>query len=117
MTKTKDKESATENGLEAMTATMLAANPAMLNGLMDVITESARFVTDRFRQDLDLQMSMLNCKSPEELLQLQAEFYQKAVEQYADEANRMVEMMTTATKHTVEEATSAHKRGYDDIPL
>lgn len=104
-------------GLDAMTAVMTAANPLANKALIDVMTESARFVADRFRQDLELQKAMLTCKSPAELMSLQAEFYQKAVEQYTSEATRMVQMMTDATQDTIEDAASGHKRRYDDIPL
>ncbi|THH36024.1 phasin family protein [Aliishimia ponticola] len=94
---------------DGMAAAMALFNPALATAWVEMMTESARFVSDRLQQDMETQRALLNCKTPAELLQVQTEFYQNAMEQYAAEANKLMEMMT--------QAAASHKRGYDDVPL
>ena len=103
--------------LSALSASMMATNPAAAKAWMDMMSEGARFVSARLQEDLEAQKAMLNCKSPTELLSLQTEFFQTAFRQYSEETMRLMQMMSEATGKTVEDAASGHKRGYDDVPL
>lgn len=117
MGKTKDTQGASDTGAEAMTAAMRALNPAASGAWMDVMTESARFVSDRLQQDLETQKALLACKSPADLLKVQTEFYQTAMEQYAAEATKLFQMMSSATQECVDTTKSTKARKYNDVPL
>lgn len=106
-----------DTGTRAMTAAMMAVNPAAAKAWQDIMSESALFLTDRLQQDMDTQKAMLACKSPTELLQVQAEFLRSAMEQYTDYATHFYKRISTATEDTVKDARSGHSRGYDDLPL
>lgn len=86
---------------------MAAFNPAAAKVWQDILTESARFMTERLQKDMETQKAMLACKSPAELMQVQADFYQQAMSDYSEEANRMFQLMSQ----------TGAKRGYDDVPL
>lgn len=113
----KSNKTSTATGAPAMTAAMMAVNPVATKAWLDVMSESAQFVTHRLQQDLDAQKAMLACKSPTELLQVQSEFFKTAMEQYTEEATRLYKMMSKASEDTIEGARSGHSRGYDDVPL
>lgn len=110
-------KSAKKPAVSAMTAAMTMRNPVVAKIWLDVMNESARFVSDRLQEDLETQKAMLRCKNPVEVVQLQSEFFRKAIEQYASEAQRIFEIMTEATDETFKKAGAGMKRGYDDVPL
>ncbi len=103
-------------GAAAMAA-LMASSPAATKAWLDIFSESSRFVTDRLQHDMETQKALLACKTPAELLQVQSSFFKTAMEQYADEANRLFKMMSKATEDTLKEAQSGLSREYDDVPL
>lgn len=117
MGKTSKKAEAPDFSAMPMAAAMAAVNPVGMSAWKQVMDESSRFVSERFEQDVELQKAMMGCTSPQELFELQSEFYNKAVKDYTAEATRMFEMMTKATQDTMKEATATHARKYDDVPL
>jgi len=117
MGKTKKTCASEDIGAPAMTAAMMAVNPVATKAWLDIMSESARFVTDRLQQDMNTQKAILACKNPAELLQVQSEFFKTAMEQYTNEATRLYKMMSKATEDTIEDARTGHSRGYDDVPL
>ncbi|NCQ24903.1 MAG: hypothetical protein COW54_05380 [Rhodobacteraceae bacterium CG17_big_fil_post_rev_8_21_14_2_50_63_15] len=106
-----------EPATPAMTAAMMAFNSAMLQAWQDIMSDSARFLTERLHQDLDTQRALLACKSATELLQVQSAFFKTAMADYADYATGLRERLAAATKDTMEDARSGFSRGYDDVPL
>jgi hypothetical protein len=100
----------------ALASAMAAANPAARMWL-DIMTESTRFVSERLQNDLETQRAMLRCQSPADLMQVQSEFFRKAMEQYSSEAQRLYEIMTEATGDAVKDSKTGTKRGYDDVPV
>lgn len=117
MGKSNDKTQPADSDNAAMKAALMAFNPVGMAAWMNIVTESARFVADRLEQDVAAQQAMLNCKTPADLLRVQTEFYQKAIEQYTAEATHMIDMMSKAAVQSIEEARAPHARGYDDVPL
>ncbi|MBY5931368.1 phasin family protein [Tateyamaria omphalii] len=103
--------------VSAANAPMAAVNPAAAQAWMDITTECARFAMDRVQQDFAAQRAMMACTSPADLMRLQVEYCQTATKQYADQATRMVELMTAAMGQKNEDGTSPFSRKYDDIPL
>lgn len=60
--------------------------------MSDLGSEVLSFVADRVKQDVELQHSLLHCRDAAELHRLQSEFWQKAVDQYAEETGKLIEM-------------------------
>ncbi|MDO9527393.1 MAG: phasin family protein [Gemmobacter sp.] len=104
-------------GAPAMTAAMMAFSPAVAKAWSDMMSESARFLTDRLQHDLETQKALLACKSPTDLLQVQAEFFRSAMEQYSAYTTHLYTKLSTTVESTVKDVASSHPRKYDDVPL
>ena len=83
----------------------------------EIATESVRFATDRFQQNLETQKAVFGCKTPQDLLQLQLEYQRNAVEQYTSEATRIVEMISNSSAQSMGHVRRAYAHGYDDVPV
>ncbi len=84
---------------------------------MELMTETTRFMIDRFQQDLEAQQAFLASRTPQEMVTLQAEFVRNTIEQYMAQSTRLTEMMSGTTKQALNELKSGHARKYDDVPL
>ncbi|MCA0922230.1 phasin family protein [Pseudooceanicola nanhaiensis] len=60
--------------------------------LMEFGSELSTFTAARMKEDVDFTHTMLHCRTPAELYQAQLEFYKKAVNDYHDEAGKLVEI-------------------------
>lgn len=100
----------------ALASAMAAGNPAAKLWL-EIMAESTRFVSERLQNDHETQKAMLRCRNPADLVQLQSEFFRKAVEQFTSEAQRVFEIMTQASDEVARKTGTGTKRGYDDVPL
>lgn len=58
--------------------------------MSDMGAEWMTFVAERVREDVALQHALLHAKSPTEVQQLQMDFLQKALDQYAAETGKMM---------------------------
>lgn len=58
--------------------------------------ELIEFMGERIREDFKTQHDILQCKSLEELQHVQAQFFQTAMDQYHDEAGKLVELGSNA---------------------
>lgn len=105
------------DGAQAVTAAMMAVNPAVTKAWMDLASEGARFLTSRLQEDIETQKALMACRTPQDLLRVQSGFFAKAMQQYSDETGRLLQMMAGATEDVMQDATSGHARKYDDIPL
>lgn len=65
---------------------------AWLENLSDVGAEVMEFVAERVREDVKTQHELLHAKDVAEMQHIQAQFMQKAVDQYAAESGKLVEM-------------------------
>ncbi len=54
--------------------------------------EFLQFMADRIKEDVRFQHSCLQCKTSQDLQKLQAEFVQKAIDQYVAETGKLVEI-------------------------
>lgn len=75
---------------------MMGMSAAWLDSLGKMGAEVASFVADRIQEDVKTQHEVLNCKSVEELQHVQAQFVQKAMDQYHAETGKLVELTTKA---------------------
>jgi len=110
------KKTAPKTDTTALTAAMATGHPAATLWL-DIMAESTRFISERLQNDFETQQALLHCQNPADLVQLQSEFFRRAVEQYTSEAQRMFDIMTEATGDAVKDTKTTTKRGYDDIPV
>ncbi len=110
------KKTATKGDSNAKApSAMMAVTPEAMESWQEIATEWGRFVTDRLQKDIETQRAMLDCRSPSELMKVQTEFYQTAIQQYSEEAMRLMQMMSEAAGKTVTSAST--RRKYDDVPL
>ena len=73
-------------------AAMIKANEAMLAGYVAMQQEIAEFSNGRLRQDMENQEALTQCGDLQEAFRLQAEFAQKAMQQYAQETAKLIEL-------------------------
>jgi len=104
----------------ALTSGMAAGSPAARVWL-DIMAESTRFVSERLQNDLETQTALLRCQSPADLMQLQSDFFRRAVHQYTSEALRLCEIMTKEATDIAtdmaKDTSTRTRRGYDDVPV
>jgi hypothetical protein len=65
---------------------------ARLEAMGDLRAEVALFIAERINEDLGTQHEILHCTNAAELQQVQSRFLQKAIDQYAAETGRIVEL-------------------------
>lgn len=65
---------------------------AWMQNLSALGGELTTFVVDRMKEDVKAQHALLHCKSLEEVQHVQAEFLQKAFDQYQEETGKLVEI-------------------------
>jgi len=117
MVKSNESRAEAKTGTSSTPAGMMAFNPALIQSWQVIMSESARFFADRLQQDLETQKAMLACKTPAELMQVQATFFKTAMEQYTDFGAHLKETVATATEETIKDVRTSQSRGYDDVPL
>jgi hypothetical protein len=69
-----------------------AAGAAVLEGFAKARQEVAEFVAERIRRDIETQGELLGCRSLDELRDVQSRFFRAAVDQYAAEASRLMQL-------------------------
>lgn len=71
---------------------MLGMSTAMMEAMTDMSAEVVGFVAERIKEDVKTQHEILHCKSVTDLQHIQAQFVQKAIDQYQAETGKLVEM-------------------------
>jgi hypothetical protein len=117
MAKSKKKPETENADISEITAAMMVGNPALAKAWTEVMTESARFVSERLQHDIETQKVMMACKTPAEVMQVQSDFFRKAMQDYSEEAQRMYQIMTGAGEDALKRSKTKSKRGYDDVPV
>lgn len=67
---------------------------AWIESMSDLGSEITTFVAERIQQDVRTQHAMLHCRTLPELQHIQAEFMQRAFEDYTAETGKLVQMST-----------------------
>lgn len=75
---------------------MMGMGTAWMEAVSDMGAEVVSFVANRIQEDVKTQHKILHCKDFTELQQIQAEFFQKALDQYQAETGKLVEMSAAA---------------------
>lgn len=97
---TTTSKSATDNpaltAMRGMQGTGFASGSTMgaawLEAMSDLGSEVLSFVADRVKEDVQTQHQIMHAKSLAEVQHIQAEFVQKAVDQYSAETGKLVEL-------------------------
>lgn len=69
---------------------------AWVEALGEMQTEVVSFVAERIKEDLKTQNELLHCRTVADVQHVQAQFIQKAMDQYHAETGKLVEMTTRA---------------------
>lgn len=77
-----------DQGLRAMSQFGMA----WAEGMSDMGSEVLSFVADRIKEDVATQHKLLHCKNVADFQKVQAEFMQKAIDQYTAETGKLVQM-------------------------
>ena len=92
----KAKPGASDQDIMTMTelgfGNMSKLSTAWVEAFSDMGSEVISFVADRIREDVKTQHRILHCKDMTELQHIQAEFIQRAIDQYTAETGKLVEM-------------------------
>ena len=91
---TRERDNGAGNGAvnEETLAAMMKANEAMLEGMVALQREIMEFGGARLQEDLETQSELAKCKDLQEAWKLQAEFAQKAMQQYTAETAKLVDL-------------------------
>ncbi|WP_410482394.1 phasin family protein [Ovoidimarina sediminis] len=94
-----------------------ALSPASAEVFLNAFSQSGRFVLQRLGEDLKTYQAFLGCRTPAEVMQVQARYYRTAFEQYSAEASRNLGLMSGAMNGILSSSKSVFARSYDDVPL
>lgn len=117
MEKANDTKANPDIGTSAMTEAMGAVSPVAAKAWLVCMSETAQFLAERAKQDLGTQEALMACRSPVELLKVQADFLTTAMEQYTSYSMRLSKAMVAAMTNQVQDMGSFRSRRYDDVPL
>jgi hypothetical protein len=114
----KDTSSRQANDSIASQASDLAAlSSAGASAWFGIIAESGQFVARRLEEDLKAQKALMGCKTPAEVMQVQADYFRTAAEQYSEQTNRVLGILSGTMGESLVPSKSLFARRYDDVPL
>lgn len=90
---------------EAGLGNMMGVSTVWAEAISDMGAEVASFVADRIKEDVKTQHEILQCKNVADLQHIQAEFIQKALDQYNAETGKLLEMGTQAITAAADQKT------------
>ena len=61
--------------------------------LMTVNAETMKFLTHRFQQDMQFPMSIVQCRSPQDVAQKQVEFWNTMIKDYTQQTQKMQSLL------------------------
>jgi len=81
---------------DAGLGSMMGMGTAWVEAISDMSAEVAQFVAERIKEDVKTQHEILHCQNVADLQNIQAQFIQKAMDQYQAETGKLVEIGTSA---------------------
>jgi len=102
---------------QANLAAFVEANEAIMAGMATLSAEVVGFGTKRLRDNIERTETLLACRDPEQAFRMQCEFFEQATQQYLDQANQVMTIMTAITQNflaPLEERTKATLRELND---
>jgi hypothetical protein len=77
----------------------LQANGAIMNGMAALSSEMMEFSNRQLHEFTKRSESLVGCKDAEQAFRIQCEFAQTATQQYLDQTNNMLSIMTKMTEN------------------
>ena len=74
-----------------------AFNTAMVDAYMDLMEEWTSFIARRVRQDARAMHQMLHCRDAAQVQKIQSAFFQRAADEYREEAARLNAILRSAS--------------------
>ncbi|MHA6323645.1 phasin family protein [Roseivivax sp. CAU 1753] len=87
---------------EAGLGNLMGMSSAWIETITDMGAEVAAFVAERIQEDVKTQHAIMHCRNVAEMQHVQAEFIQKALEQYQAETGKLLRM---GTRHVAKPPT------------
>ncbi|MCF2870401.1 phasin family protein [Octadecabacter sp. G9-8] len=75
---------------------MMGMGTFWIEAVSEMSAEVVQFVAERIKEDVKTQHEILHCRNAADLQHIQAQFLQKAMDQYQAETGKLVEMGTNA---------------------
>jgi len=104
MTATDDSRTTSAEFPQAAISHAMNYGAEAMRALTDCQGRYASFVSKRIKEDMAMPARLAECKSPMEVIDVWADFYRTAMEQYADHARSMTQLGQQALEDTVREA-------------
>ena len=76
----------------------MRANAAVLDGMAALSAEMLAFGNKRLSANIERSQTLAGCQDIEQAFQVQTEFFESAVQQYVDQANQMMAIMSTINR-------------------
>ena len=92
---------------ESMDAVM-SASSTVAGGFEKIATEQAEFAKTNFDETVKTAQAIAQCKSPQEALDLNTEFFRSAFEKNMSQFNKVTEMVAAQSKSAVEPLTDTY---------
>lgn len=102
---------------QANLAAFVEANETIMAGMATLSAEVVGFGTKRLRDNIERTETLLACRDPEQAFRVQCEFFEQATQQYLDQANQVMTIMTAITQNFLapfEERTKVTLRELSD---
>ncbi len=75
----------------------------LLRNALEVNAELLDFARNRIGEDIRTSERLARCDNATDTMEVMSEFYQKAFEEYAEEANQLVKLGSDVAKHSLED--------------
>ena len=75
----------------------------LLRNALEVNAELLDFARNRIGEDIRTSERLARCDNATDTMEVMSEFYQKAFEEYAEEANQLVKLGSDVTKRSLED--------------
>jgi len=88
------------SGQTEATRALESIGQAVLDGATRMQQELVDFVSTRVREDMETQKELLRCRNFDDLREVQTKFFHTAVEQYAAESKRILELSSKVVQRS-----------------
>jgi hypothetical protein len=90
---------------------LLRSYNVWLDSAAKMQAESLRFILDRVRKDLEIPARLAECKSPVDVLEVQASFASTMVSDYLNETGKLLSLTMEGVRESASEAEQQTRRG------
>lgn len=90
---------------------LLQSYNVWLDSAAKMQAESLRFILDRVRKDLEIPARLAECKSPVDVLEVQASFASTMVSDYLNETGKLLSLTMQGVRESASEAEQQTRRG------